>query len=299
MDIECSQTYEYECENKEKTYIYENDLKYIKYNGIDINKVKDFPPNYNFSTIESRIDDCIKNNYEMLDFSHLKLDVFPEILRTNDKLYGLKHLFMGYNNIKSIDIKFFSNLVTVELSNNKLTSVPDLPKTIEELTITNNLIKTEDLYKYKHLKRLDISNNKLTSISVMKSLETLICADNNITEIKLYPKLKKLSCERNNIYTIDLSPNLEIIECNENKVTSIIGFLNLKEIYCSNNNITNISGLPLIDTLNCTKNKINSICYFPTLKELVCDYNSSMEISQKYNIIDTHIYDDYVVFFLE
>jgi Leucine-rich repeat (LRR) protein len=309
MDIECSETYEYNVEmddkivlsenipKTEKLYVYQNDLKYIKYNEIDISKVKDFPKNYDFSTIDARINECIKNNYEYFDLSHLNLDMLPDTLKNDVKLFTVKHLFISDNNFKIININIFNNLVTVDLSNNKLKSIPTLPKTIEELSITHNSIETEDLHKYKHLKRLDISNNKLSSLSIIKAVEVLRCDDNNITHIKSYPKLKKISCERNNIHTIEQSEYLEILECNENNITKILNFPNLRELYCNNNDIVNVGDIPLINILHCVKNKISKIYFFPILKELACDYSSTLDISKKYNIKDSHIYENYAVLF--
>lgn len=68
MNTECSETYEYDLsidglDIKDKGYVYKNDLKYIKYNNVNVNKIKNMP-NYNFSTVESRIKECEVEKYE-------------------------------------------------------------------------------------------------------------------------------------------------------------------------------------------------------------------------------------------
>jgi hypothetical protein len=301
--MDCSETYEYSVTNEyteqeETLHIYPNDLKYMKYNNIDINKVKSFPKDYNFSTIDARVNDCVQNGYDYLDLSHLNLDIFPETF-TNKKVFDVKHLFVSNNNLTKLDLSSFKNLITLDLSTNKFKLIPTLPNTIEELSIKDNLIFAENLHKYKYLKRLDISNNKLINISVINSLEILLCDDNYITHIDSYSSIKKLSCERNNIHTIQISENLELLQCNENKIVKLSNFPNLKELYCNNNNIVSIYNLPLIDTLYCIKNKITTMHHFPTLKELACDYTSSLEISKKYNVKFSQIYDNYAVLFFE
>ena len=242
MDTECSQSYEYDLGEKKIAYIYQNDLKYIKHNDIDITKVKDLPKDYDFSTIENRINDCIKNNYELLDLNHLELNELPIIIQQHSHLHNIKYLFLSNNNIENItNLAYFKHLTVIDLANNKLSSIPNLPGTIEELTIKNNKIRHEHLEKYTFLKRLDISNNKLNNISVIDSLEILICDDNNLATISKYPKLKKLSCERNNIKTIYPSPHLKIIGCEENNITTIMNFPKLRELYCNDNEITTIN----------------------------------------------------------
>ncbi len=299
MDTECSQAYEYDLGHDEKSYIYQNDLKYVKYNNINVNNVKDLPTNYDYSTVEIRIDDCIKNNYELLDLNHLELNEFPIILQQKNNLHNIKHLFISNNNINIFpNLSFFKHLVVIDISNNNLSVIPQLPFTIEELTIKNNNIHDERLDLYKSLKRLDISNNKLTSINVIKSLEILMCDDNNITKINSYPKLKKLSCERNNIKTICSSPNLKIISCEENKINTILNFPKLEELYCNDNRIIEINNLPIIKILCCIHNKLDVIEYFNTLRELTCDYNSQLSISKKYNVKSSHVYGNYVCILL-
>ena len=295
MDTECSQTYEYDLGEEKSAYIYQNDLKYIKHNNIDITKIKNLPKDYDFSTIETRINDCIKNNCELLDLNHLELHEFPTIIKQHSHLHNIKYLFISNNNIDSIpNLNFFKHLLVIDLANNNLSSVPNLPSTIEELTVKNNKIKHENLDKYKFLKRLNISSNELIDISIIDSLEILICDDNNLKKINTYPKLKKLSCERNNIKIICSSPNLKIIGCDENNITSILNFPKLKELYCNDNDITTINDLPLIHILYCIHNKIKTIEYFSTLHELVCDYHYSISITTMYNVKHSHVYNDYI-----
>jgi hypothetical protein len=305
MDIECSQTYDYEIENDfpsrgRKPYVYDNDLKYLNYNNININNVKDLPTNFKQSTIISRVNDCCNDNNTTLDLSHLELDTI-NFETLSKHIYKIKYLFLSNNLLKTIDLSLFNNLIVIDLSNNKLKNIPTLPKMIEELVIHDNQIENEELYKYECLKRLNISSNKLTKINPIKSLELLICDDNSIKCIQSFPKLKKLTCERNCITDIIDCPNLEILECNDNKLVSLSNLTKLIELYCNNNKIISLSNFPMINILYCIKNCMTVIEYYPALIELACDYNTSVMISKKYNdrIEDTHIYDKYAVLILK
>lgn len=293
--IECSETYEYEFEDNDnrsvKTVLYPNDLKYIEYNKIDLNKVKDLPNDYDFSTLQSRIDACIKSDHKMLDISHLNLTQFPSSVCNLSKL---QYLFMSHNKISKInDLSFYKDLIVIDLSYNNLTAIPLLPNIVEELVISHNNIENATL-KYNYLKRLDISNNKLISLSFIESLEILNCDDNKLTKIDTYPQLKKLSCERNNISVIHPQPKLRILYADNNKIKTILNFPKLKELFCNDNNIVLINKLDCINILSCIHNKLNTIEFFPTLKELVCDFNDNVSLSNEYAIKNSKVYKDYI-----
>lgn len=301
----CSETFEYDLRDekydlvdnedyisdiKERGYVYKNDLKYVEHNEVDINKVGVSKNNYDFSTLDSRFKEMKDNNYEMLDLNHMKLDVLPQI----DNIKHIKYLFLTHNNFVDIDLSNFVNLVAVDISFNKLTKVPILPKGIVEVTITNNLIDKENLYKYNYLKRVNLSNNNLSNIKVIDSLETLICDNNNIRFIGNFVSLKDLRCDNNKITAIHPMKKLLVLSCCNNRITEINGFEKLVEIYCDDNNIEIIKNLPLVEVIHCVKNKITNVAYFSKLLEIKCDYNDTLSISKLYKIDNTQMNEKYV-----
>lgn len=305
MNTECSETYEYDIsiddldiKDKRSGHVYKNDLKYIEYNDININKVKNMP-NYTFSTVAARIKECEEEKYEFLDLNHMDLTHIPNDVVNDNKLHKIKSLFMIDNNISVINMSIFNNLTVVDLSNNKLSSVPILPDTIEEITVKNNVLETVVLNSYSNLKRLDVSHNKLTTIDLHKTLDILICNNNNIKQIKSFPKLRKLSCKKNDIHTISGLPLIEIIECDNNKISTIINFPILRELYCNNNKITLITKLPKIEVVHCINNNISRFEYFSKLKELSCDYDSKLSLSTNYKVKDYYVYDIGAILFFE
>ncbi|ARF09634.1 hypothetical protein Indivirus_2_13 [Indivirus ILV1] len=275
--------------------IYENDLKYKKYNNIDIKRVNG-DINYDKDTIEYRFYECIKDNAVTLDLSHLDLLSFPHI--PQNIISNIKYLFLSENKLSHLpDLSLMENLVVVDLCNNNLESVPTLPIGIEELLVINNKITNIDtLSQYPLLKRLNCSNNMIHTIPIIDSIEILICDNNKIEYIShKLPKLIKLMISNNKIKILPNYDNLRILEIENNALDNINGCKNLVELYCNNTNINNLSGLNKIEIIHCYKTRITKLEYFDTLKELLCDYRADMTLSKYYKIIKSDVFDEIIV----
>lgn len=169
-----------------------------------------------------------------------------------------------------VGIEYFSNLETIDVSLNKLTSL-DLshsPK-LTEIHVNGNNLQKLDLSGLAALKTLDCSANKLNTLDVSESAElnSLICSNNNLGTLNLKNNkaLTDLQCSSNNLTALDLRNNtaLEVLYCRKNSLISlnVTGLPALKELDCSNTGITalNLYKNTLLENLYCSSNNLTSL----------------------------------------
>eukprot|EP01127_Copromyxa_protea_P015388 TRINITY_DN4423_c0_g1_i2.p1 TRINITY_DN4423_c0_g1~~TRINITY_DN4423_c0_g1_i2.p1 ORF type:complete len:1454 (+),score=193.03 TRINITY_DN4423_c0_g1_i2:579-4364(+) len=137
-------------------------------------KELDLSNNELFGTIPKNIP--IKNK---IDLSNNQISgTVPDLdIRT------LNYLYLANNQITAINNEFKPSLYTLDLSGNKLTSLPTL--NIFTLLLSNNQITGFNLPKFPLIKTLDLSHNKLTNIPTaifsLSSLTYLNLSGNPIT----------------------------------------------------------------------------------------------------------------------
>lgn len=300
-DTETSKMYEYKVGDRHQKYvdsetisIYSNDLKYKKYNDINLNNVKNLDDKIDHDTVEYRIKECLLDGGKTLDLSHLNLTKFPKL--PEKIIHNAKYLFLSENNFEELnDLSVFCNVKVIDLCHNKLSKLPNMPVTLKELLVRHNKITDisclDDCYS---LRRLDCSYNHITTIPYIKTLEILLCDHNKIDALPSLPNLIKLECSHNFIYELPSLVNIEILVCDHNQITKVNNYNTLRELYCNNNKISLISNINKIDTLHCYKNNIKRIDYFDNLKELVCDY-SDIDLSSHYTIIESVVYKNEII----
>lgn len=287
-----------------KLVAYKNDFKYKKHRNFDLSCFKDDTHlsgylKEDMDTTSYRLQDCFEEQNQILDFSHLSIKVVPLIPKS---LYSsLIQLSLSDNKLTELpNLAEILTLNVLDLSSNKLKSIPDLPNNIEELSCRNNrLHDISKIYNTKSLKRLDCSNNNITNNQQLNNgnlfpinLEILECPYNQIISIHNLPKVRELHCNNNNIELLGDFPYIKYLDCSTNKLNNLYNYTNLELLFCSHNNI---SGLPVCKNLvglYCNKNNITIIPHFSKLKEVLCDYNKVEYISKKYDIAYTRIYND-------
>jgi hypothetical protein len=151
------------------------------------------------------------------------------------------------------DLSKFNNIYVLSLdcSNNKLTSLPELPSTITHLSCYNN---------------------QLTSLPELpSSITNLNCYNNQLTSLpKLPPKLEQLYCHNNLLTSLPKYPSSCIsINCSNNKLTSLPDFpprppAQFIRINCSNNKLTS---LPIIPSYIHIISINNPISYLPEAED--------------------------------
>ena len=88
------------------------------------------------------------------------------------------------------DLTRFKKLKELYCSDNKLSSLPTLPQTLEKLYCSGNkLASLPNLTRLKNLKELDCCNNQLSSLPTLpENLKELYCFDNKLTYLPTLPE---------------------------------------------------------------------------------------------------------------
>lgn len=140
-------------------------------------------------------------------------------------------------------IGHFTQLKTLECSNNKLTSL--------------------NLSGLSNLGRLSCGSNQLTSLNLsgLTSLTKLVCYNNKLTSLNF-----------------DGLTGLESLDCGDNKLTSldVSQLTSLKTLYCYSNQLTSldVSKLTQLTDLDCRGNLMTALDITPLagLTKLICGY---------------------------
>ena len=272
----------------DKYIVYSNDLKSNK-NNInpelaiwDNNSTKALYKNLSYNTIQYRIDECKKNNYSYLDLSDMGL---KEIILTPDQigqLIGIKYLFVNNNSLTSIDVSMFKSLEVLDVSNNIITILDNLPPNLIELCCTHNQIT--QIAPHDKLVRLDCSFNKLVNLSQYKNLQILKCTHNQIDKIIGYGSMTTLYCGNNPINEIHGLKLLHTLNCSNTDIINIDSLTKIKILICSKSKITNLNNDLPLEYLEIINTPINKLEYYPKLKDFVYDSNNNISLSSKYKI---------------
>lgn len=277
---------------KNKIIIYENDLKFkqqrkidftsnlIEFSSEDIkNKSKQ-----NLDTVEYRMNEAIKDNFMMIDLSHLSLSHLNQIFKS-EHYKNCEILFLNTNNLSGfIDFTKFVNLKVLDIHSNNIESIK-LPKSLIELSASDNNI--EELHsELPKLERLLINNNKLKTLDEYINLELLECATNKIEIIKFFPKIKKIIAHNNPLKSINISPFLSYLDIAECPIDSIPIFANLKHLVASNTKLTEINPSMInLEFIEIIETPIKRLSYFENFDIILLSVNLTNKISSKYNHI--------------
>ena len=190
-------------------------------------------------------------------------------------------------NISSLKgIEYFSNLKTIDVSSNKLTSLSlvHCPK-LTDIAVNGNKLQSLNLSGLASLKNLDCSSNKLERLDVSSAsgLLTLYCASNEIgfLVLKNNKALKELQCASNNLASLDLSNNTKLtsIYCGKNLLKTLDLSKQTALIYldCSYNSLSglNLGQNEALTELSCGNNSLSSLDLFnnTALTEMDCKSN--------------------------
>lgn len=270
--------------SKNKCFIYKNDLKFnsqidLESSEFESNTIKSMYNNFKDKPkIELRIEDSIIENYNYLDLSKLEIDDV-----NLNQLFELKK-------IKSI----LSKIDFLDLSNNKLTKMPDLTSypNIKYLSVSFNEI--EQNIHDNNLVELTCHNNKIKSI-VSNKITHLNASNNQIEQIDV-PNVKILIISYNKLNWIPSYIDLKYLECIENRIQKMDNMLELEELYVGSNNLSSMHHMPKLQVLNCVNNPMDKIKYFPKLKILM---SSTAKVSSQYNLSEIKkCKADYIINFI-
>ena len=127
---------------------------------------------------------------------------------------GVKSLsFYGADWDDITDIKYFTGLTTLKVSNNALTSL-DVSKLVnlEKLSCDGNQLKTLDVSMLENLNSLICNGNQLETldVSMLANLKQLYCWENNLKSLRLTNSLEDLQCQSCRLETLDVSELVNI-----------------------------------------------------------------------------------------
>lgn len=279
-----------------KYTVYSNDLKFKKHRNIDPEKAhwdnenvkKKFYQN-NLDTLEYRFNECKKNNFEYLDLSNLGLSKIPKF-NTYDNFSNIKNikfLFLNDNKLTEInkELLCFLNLKVLDISSNKLHKINDLPKTIEELVCHNNNLTS--IPEHNEVIKIDCSYNDIKNLNKYPNLIDIICDNNKIEHINTYNNVTRIICKNNPLTSIDYQPSMKYFDCS---TTKLVGKLptcpNLKFLVCNYTKINDISNLNELVSLEIIGSSVLKIPYILTLRDLLYQNTQNVIISSKYKIVD-------------
>jgi len=232
---------------------------------------------------------CTKNHKSqlvMLDVSRNKLvELTPDALST---FKSLRLLQLERNLLKIVPKNLFVDnreLMTVDLSRNKLTQVESLPKSLHTLDLSYNNLDTvpTTVGNHQQVQTLKMSNNQIDSVNEVgfssnPQLSFLDLSHNNLNAVSstffgFQPnQLTHLDLSSNDIQSIVLKnmTKLTSLDLSSNKLSAITpanfqGLSELKQLFLDQNLISNIAPhalLPMHDklsTLSMSKNLLVNV----------------------------------------
>lgn len=280
----------------DKYIIYKNDLFNRNTKSIDFTdsnliyynkEVEELVKNkINMDTIEYRLQECKKNDYYYLDFSNMNLS------QIEIKYKNITCLFISNNNLDIFpDLSSLTNLKVLDISDNKIKRIYNIPSSVTELNCNNNSLKYIcDL----DIEIFDCNNNKLEILPKMNNIKKLSCSNNRLKEIPEYKNITEIICNNNEIIKI-YSNTMKYLDCSNNKIEKLQDMPNLTDLFCSNNPIkylpemNNLLYLEIQDTL------IMSISFFSKLEKLICSYNKDIMLSDKYINKSIRVHKDKII----
>jgi len=284
--------------------VYRNDIKYKAQNSIDLDRAvfendevrKDFMSDTD--NIEYRIKECFREKCQVLDVAHTSASCttttcmmdriiahpkFPEIknhiiiISANDMCIPLYKT--------PLDFSVFSNLLSLNLSNNNLTSLPNLPVSLEELIIDSNRISHIPMMK--HIKRIRARQNNLNRIDYAPSLESLNVSDNpELRSIISLPNLYYLDIARTGITQIPMCSNLKYLDMSETRISVLQTLPSLCILRCEKSDLQDISALQNLYVLMTTDSKVRTVHYMDTLQKLTYSgkHKKDIRLSSRYKV---------------
>ncbi|EKE38399.1 hypothetical protein ENUP19_0350G0009 [Entamoeba nuttalli] len=160
-----------------------------------------------------------------LDISLLHISQFPLTSQycIENEVTGLNASSNNFILIR--DLREYVMLKEIDLSFNKLNTIPFVPPSLKKLNIRNN-----ELYQcnsFSTLTELNISHNNIAAIPPMNHLLNLDCSFNRIFSFPPILSLTSLNIISNQLTSLDLfHESLIELKCSMNKLTSVILELN-------------------------------------------------------------------------
>jgi len=246
-----------------------------------------------------------------LIFKNYLQQKFPQCIESDSLNIACADTITGYIRLDSLGIEslegiqYMQSISGLFCRNNKLTSLPELPKNLVDLYCANNKItqlpvlpdKMEILICDNNpltalpqlpapLFILHCANAKLSSLPQLPKLQHLLVANNSISTLPPLPtSLTYLDIQNNNIGSIGYFPSkLKIVAVSNNQLKCLPRMPDLMKLYCKGNPLTCLPNIP--STLNefqsptdevCVSENVNGCTSYPHIKGIVfIDRNNNL-----------------------
>jgi len=280
-------------QNPKQYPVYRNDIKFKKQRNIDpslaiwTNDVRNDYLNKDTDSIDYRIEECKRENYEMIDLSHMDDDCF-KLLFEHESFPTIKntlqHVFATNCKLQTLpNLNQLSSLLTLDVSCNELTFLPNLPNSLEELIVDENKL-TEINIDLPNLLRFNGDNNNISKIVYAKSLERIHLSNNPVSKIIGFDKLYFLDVSSTNITILYACPNLKYLDVSKTKITELPPMNSLQTLVCIDSDLSDINKLKNLHNLDMAGSKIANLPYFNGLRKLTYIDGTYLIISQRYHI---------------
>ncbi len=210
--------------------------------------------NYKFD----KLSDVPKNLYEKI----ISLEAFEMRIRDINniglKFPNLEELNVSLNNIKILDLSYFRNLKHLICNKSKVEEIIGFEYCYNLISVEITSNKLTTISTNNNIKRLLLAGNNLTYLPDFENLEILnVAGTYNLFSIGKIPKLKDLCIYSSFVEKMDMYMDLEKLDCSDNPaIKKIHPFPKLKQLICYNSNIKK-SNLPYLPSLEFCLDKKN------------------------------------------
>ncbi|MGB3073849.1 MAG: T9SS type A sorting domain-containing protein [Chitinophagales bacterium] len=177
-------------------------------------------------------------------------------------------------------IEGFTALQSFYCNNNSITTISQLPDSLQLLYCSDNVITSLPATLPIKLEQLKCENNLLATLPPLpNSLQTLFCSDNLLGELPALPNnMDNLTCNDNHLFTLPPLPaHLTSIHCNLNQLYQLPELpSSLKKLFCTQNQLMSLPALPSsLTNLDVSGNPIACLPELPyDIQSLVYDFTN-------------------------
>jgi Leucine-rich repeat (LRR) protein len=197
---------------------------------------------------------------EYLDISDIRLIEIPSIVK---KFVNLKVLNLNNNNVSYIN-NLPDSIILLYCEHNNIQFLNKLPNSLLVIHCCRNRINNITNLP-QHIENIHCSNNVINSLhSLPNSMHTLHCSNNSMETLELPNSLVRLSCSNNNLTKLDFTQNLEYVDISINNIKRLDYFPDsITDFYYYKNNfdenIKQIMGNGVSTTIVEIRERINKL----------------------------------------
>ncbi|CAL6095756.1 leucine-rich_repeat domain-containing protein [Hexamita inflata] len=235
------------------------------------------------------VNDVDVTNFEFLSKTQIQKVTLIQCLNFKfaHPLQSLRQLQINHSQLSDLNnIYELTNLLKLDLSNNHIEILTQLPDQLTELKLNQNKIRDIFVLRNLKLKVLEISRNQVSDISVINQteLQVLIANNNQIINVDELQNSISLDLSQNqirNIKFVHKMINAKTINLGFNQITDISyiqQFAQLEQLTLNNNQITEFKQtLPNLKILDLRNNQVQNLEHIqkcPKLTQLYVENNA-------------------------